>query len=92
MAKDPANRYAATGDLIEDLQAVANRQPPSRAHELIGLMVSTPADQVRDSEDEAEPFDTPHQESLFRTPLFWIAVTGWALVVILAVVVVLLVT
>ncbi|MHC4566222.1 MAG: protein kinase domain-containing protein, partial [Planctomycetota bacterium] len=35
MAKDPSGRYAATADLIEDLEAVADGRPPVQAHKLI---------------------------------------------------------
>ena len=87
MAKDPAKRYAATGDLIEDLQAVADGQPPAHAHKLMGHSELAGLDQEGDTE---EPSDIQNGGSLITTPLFWIALVGWLLVAVLLVVVVLL--
>ncbi len=84
LAKDSAERYAATADLIEDLQAVAQGQPPIQAQRLIGLQASTTSEQKEDEEGEASVGTEDHQ-SLFTMPLFWIAVLGWVLAAILGV-------
>lgn len=94
MAKDPAKRYAATTDLIADLQAVARGQQPEQAHKLIGLWKLTAGEQggkanTEEALEDAET-ETPCHRSLLTTPLFWIAIVGWAFAVILAVVVFLL--
>jgi len=87
MAKDPAKRYATTTDLIEDLQAVANGQPPAQAHKLMDLSELAGLDQ---KDDTVEPSEMQREGSLIATPLFWIALVGWFLVLVLLVVVVLL--
>ncbi len=87
MAKDPAQRYTTTSDLIEDLQAVADGQQPTQAHKLMNLSELTGLDR---EVGPAESVETPSSDSLFRTPLFWIAVVGWALAGLLLVVVILL--
>lgn len=89
MAKDPAKRYATTADLIEDLQAVANGQPPAQAHRLMDLPELATLDQ------KGQPYESveaPNEVSVVTTPLFWIAVVGWFLVVLLLIVIVLMAT
>ena len=87
MAKEPLNRYATTTDLIEDLQAVADGRPPVQARKLIDLSALT-------SLDKENNVDIPEEEqnavSLITTPLFWIAVVGWFLAVLLLIIVILL--
>lgn len=87
MAKDPAKRYATTTDLIEDLQAVANGRPPAHAHKLMNLSELAGLDQKGDT---GKPVEMQSEGSLITTPLFWIALVGWLLVVLLLVVVVML--
>ncbi|MFC1635015.1 hypothetical protein ACFL5Z_09245, partial [Planctomycetota bacterium] len=80
MVKDPEKRYASTTDLIEDLQAVADGRPPVQARKLIDLSALTSLDQ----ESNANELEDPQGNgSLIMTPLFWIAVVGWFLVVVL---------
>jgi serine/threonine-protein kinase len=85
MAKDPAKRYATTTDLIEDLEAVAEGRPPVQAHKLIDLSALTVLDQKSNADESAE---TQDEGSLITTPLFWIAVVGWFLVVLLLIIVI----
>jgi len=87
MAKDPAKRYATTADLIEDLQAVANGQPPPQAHKLIALPELTALDEKGDAE---ESVGIQGGKSMVATPLFWIALVGWVLVALLLLIVVIL--
>jgi len=87
MAKEPAKRYASAADLIEDLQDVANGQPPARARKLIELPELTVLDRKNDAEESIEP---ESEGSVVATPLFWIAVVGWILVALLLVVIVVL--
>ncbi|MBL7188685.1 MAG: protein kinase [Phycisphaerae bacterium] len=87
MAKDPRKRYATTADLIEDLQAVADGRRPVQAHKLIDLAALTALDQKSNADEAVE---AQGEGSLITTPLFWIAVVGWLLVVLLLIMVVLL--
>jgi len=87
MAKKADKRYATTTDLIEDLQAVADGRPPVQARKLIDLSTFDSMDQesITDLPEEAQS-----EASLITTPLFWIAVVGWLLVVLLFIIVILL--
>jgi hypothetical protein len=85
MAKDPSGRYAATADLIEDLEAVADGRPPVQAHKLIDLSALNALDQDSDSNEVAE---VSVEGSLITTPLFWIAVVGWFLAALLLIIVI----
>ena len=87
MAKKAKKRYATTTDLIEDLQAVADGRPPLQARKLIDLSTFDSMDQEN---MEAESEEEQDKVSLITTPLFWIAVVGWFLVVVLLMIVVLL--
>ena len=87
MAKNPAKRYANTADLIEDLQAVTDGRPPLQAHKLIDLSTLSALNQKSDTSESVE---TQNEESLITTPLFWIAVVGWCLVVLLLILIIIL--
>ena len=87
MAKKARKRYANTNDLIEDLQAVANGRPPMQARKLIDLSAFDSMDQDSISELPEEEQD---EASLITTPLFWFAVVGWFLAVLLFIIVILL--
>jgi serine/threonine protein kinase len=87
MTKNPAKRYADTADLIEDLQAVADGRPPLQAHKLIDLSTLSALNQKSDSSEFVE---TQNEESLITRPLFWIAVVGWFLVVLLLILVIII--
>jgi hypothetical protein len=87
MAKDPRKRYTTTADLIEDLQAVADGRRPVQAQKLIDLSALTALDQKSNADEAVE---AQGEGSLITSPLFWIAVVGWFLVVLLLIMVVLL--
>ncbi len=87
LAKDPAKRYATTADLIEDLQAVSDGRPPMQAHKLIDLSMLNSFEEKGDIDESGEPSG---EISFIATPLFWIAVVGWSLVVLLLILVILL--
>ncbi len=77
MAKDPKQRYPSAASLLEDLQAVAQGQPPTVARKRFNLAVLSSLE--TDSEQ-----DKPHvlpaskeQHPLLARPLFWIALMGW---------------
>jgi serine/threonine-protein kinase len=83
MAKDPLKRYITTGDLIEDLQAVARGQAPVQARRLIDLTELDALNHKSDTEDLPEE---PDDQPLSTQPLFWIAVAGWVLAALLFVI------
>jgi serine/threonine-protein kinase len=83
MAKDPLKRYITTADLIQDLQAVAAGQAPVQARKLIDLSELDALTEKGDTEDIVEETEA---QPLTATPLFWIAVTGWVLVVLLIII------
>jgi eukaryotic-like serine/threonine-protein kinase len=87
MVKDPMKRYVTTGDLIEDLQAVAQGQAPAHARKLIDLSELTT---LSDKGTPIDPVEQHEDVPLTATPLFWIAVTGWVLVAILLVIIILI--
>ncbi len=89
MAKNPAERYANTGELIEDLQAVAEGLSPVHAHTLMDFSALAALER-KDEKEKDESLETPSQESIFSTPLFWIAVAGWIIVLLLLVLVIML--
>jgi serine/threonine protein kinase len=83
MAKDPLKRYITTSDLIEDLQAVAEGRSPVQARRLIDL---SELDALNQKSDTEEPVEGQDDQPLSATPLFWIAVTGWILAVLLPII------
>lgn len=85
MAKNPRKRYATTADLIEDLKAVADGQPPVQAHKVLDLSALNALDQGSNPDEAAE---SSIKGSLITTPLFWIAVVGWFLAALLLVTVI----
>jgi serine/threonine protein kinase len=89
MIKDRNQRYATAADLIKDLQAVAHGLPPPQAQRL----VTGPELAVLDQDGDAEELPAsalPDQRPWSTTPLFWIAVAGWALAALLLIVVLVL--
>jgi eukaryotic-like serine/threonine-protein kinase len=83
MAKDPLKRYITTADLIEDLQAVAEGRSPVQARRLIDLSELDALDEKMDTE---EPIEEQDDQPIAATPLFWIAITGWILAVLLLII------
>ncbi len=73
MAKDRNQRYATTADMLEDLSAVVKGEPPIQARQKIDWDPILPPD----AEYTPPPISEP--DPLFAQPLFWIAVTGWVL-------------
>jgi serine/threonine-protein kinase len=86
MAKDRRQRYATTADLLDDLEAVANGQPPLQARKMFDLASLATLDRPGDTAALVEY----HPEGL-NLPI-WVTVTGWALAVLLLVVLLVVVT
>ncbi len=83
MAKNRRQRYGSAGDLLQDLEAVAKGEPPPMARKKFDLNQLSALDQ---SSGPMEIVSLPQPEPLVESPLFWIAVIGWLLTVILIVV------
>jgi len=76
MAKDPAQRYATTADLIVDLHAVASGQAPIHAHRKDEHPAAVV---IEDLEGAGESHPVYWKDCLWRQPLFWLAIGGWIL-------------
>ena len=87
MAKDRKKRYATTGDLLDDLKAIAAGEPPIQARKLFDLSSLAALESGADQEHELRPLNPPTQP-LAMTPLFWVAIAGWAIALLLVVVLV----
>lgn len=83
MAKDRRQRYATTSDLLEDLQAVAKGEPPPQARKMFDLASLASLEQREDPSHRTQLVSLPSQTSLVAQPLFWFAVTGWLVAVLL---------
>ncbi len=81
MAKDREQRYSTTSDLIEDLEAVARGDPPLQARKKFDILSLQSLDKRNDTADLIEI----HDEPVAGTPLFWLAVVGWVLSLLLIV-------
>lgn len=87
LAKDPNQRYNSAADLLEDLHAVARGEPPMQARRKFDLASLASLDSI----DSVDPANNAGKLSkaegiathLFRQPLFWVAVSGWGVAIIL---------
>jgi serine/threonine-protein kinase len=81
MAKDRNRRYSSTSDLLQDLEAVAKGEPPLQARtkfdlsSLASLEQSAPAAEAEAPAAAAAP--------LLHQPMFWAAIAGWGIALIL---------
>ncbi len=95
MAKNPADRYDSTNDLVADLEAVANDEMPLKAHvkleeDLIGEATgqkaahgkSTPMTPGTSSISRPSLSLPPPTPALHTQPVFWAAVAGWLLALV----------
>jgi len=88
MAKDRNTRYTSTSDLIADLESLRKGEPPLQARQKFDLSslaametsadLASPAQEVR----EVQAAPTP----IYEQPVFWIAIAGWAVSLILVIV------
>jgi serine/threonine protein kinase len=86
MAKDPAQRYPSAAELIQDLRAVAMGQVPVHAHR---HDASAPEGTTEVPADPGPALERRDERPLMARPLFWIAIAGWLLAVVLFVVILL---
>jgi serine/threonine-protein kinase len=87
MAKDRRQRYANTTDLLEDLEAVAKGEPPLQARRMFDLASLSTLDRQGDTAALVEY--RPEGPGL---PVFWLAVTGWILALLLVIVLLVLIS
>jgi serine/threonine protein kinase len=81
LAKNVRERYASAAELIEDLEEVSQGEPPPQARKLFDLSALSSLD--RDAEHPTELIAMPQNELLASNPLFWLALGGWLMVLIL---------
>lgn len=91
MAKDRARRYTSTSALLADLEAVARGEPPVQARRKFDLS-SLASLESNVEMHKSKPRASTRQQArdLFSQPIFWVAVGGWVVSLILLIVVVLL--
>ena len=89
MAKDRDKRYHATADLIEDLGAVAQGEPPLQARKMFDLASLSALDKKAVTEKDLVSLPDQDGEPAAVSPLFWLAIAGWLIALILVVIVIL---
>jgi serine/threonine-protein kinase len=85
MAKDREKRYHSAADLIEDLEAVARGEPPLQARKLFDLASLSALDRRAVTERDLVSLPDNSDEPAAGSPLFWLAIAGWVVVLILVV-------
>jgi len=92
MSKSRRKRYQSISDMLADLRAVQQGEPPVVARKSFDLAslaeMETDADSGRSPRGKTIDI-TPEDgegESIFNSPLLWVAVSGWLVAVILLVV------
>lgn len=89
MAKDRNERYRTTTELLQDLEAIARGEPPLQARRKFDLSSLTALESSSATGTAARPAinqsETVTLEStpLVAQPLFWIAMFGWIVAVVL---------
>lgn len=86
MAKDRNKRYSTTSDLIADLEALTKGEPPLQARQKfdLGSLAKMEDDAVvQHDENHAASAAGAAPAPLYEQPVFWIAVAGWLVVVLL---------
>ena len=90
MAKSRTQRYNTTSDLLADLEALANGEPPIQARKKFDLSTLTAledGDHVDSGRHEPQIVEVQTYAPLLQTPAFWAAIAGWAVALILLIVV-----
>lgn len=90
MAKDRNTRYANTADLLQDLEAIGRGEPPLQARRRFDLGSLAALDQGRGMPTALAPAPDSgglNLEAMTTNPLFWAAVGGWLLALLLILVV-----
>ncbi len=94
LAKDPTRRYNTTADLLEDLEAVARGEAPMQARKKFDLASLAALDSPQRPEEASQVRALPVAPSIpiYQTPIFWVAVGGWSVAVIMLVLLMMAVT
>jgi len=91
MAKDRKQRYASTSDLLHDLLAITKGEAPVQARKKFDL--GSLASLEQNGPDAIDAVSNPNvitsAQPLATQPLFWLAIGGWALALVLLVVLIL---
>ena len=80
MAKDRRKRYHNTADLLQDLKLVAQGEQPVQARKLFDLASLSELDAT---EGQDEQLASLGETKLTSKPLFWFAIAGWGLSLLL---------
>lgn len=97
MSKDRKARYASTTDLLHDLEALLRGEPPVQARKKFELSSLTALEESM-ADGDMTPFDVPESEidvetrRLSAQPVFWAAIVGWLIAVVLTVVLIVVLT
>lgn len=78
MAKKRAKRYNATSDLLADLLAVKNGEPPLQARQMFDIAQLSALEDSGEGESELARSPEAGPGPLIEQPVFWAAVAGWA--------------
>lgn len=96
LAKAPDGRYDTSGDLVKDLEAVAMGEMPLKASLKIEGAIDEDEEKVYLPRDEVNPYESDKPQidvdeppsnhvkdvPLMQQPMFWAALSGWALAII----------
>ncbi len=90
MAKDRKNRYTSTSDLLQDLEALCKGEPPLQARNRFDLptlaaLEATGTSESHDVTAATIEVDQSSKSPLTRQMLFWLAIGGWVIALVLLV-------
>lgn len=80
MAKDRHKRYHTADDLLEDLRLVQSHEAPVQARKMIDISSFSSLDKSGETHDLVA---LPDEPALTTQPIFWIALMGWVLAIVL---------
>ena len=85
LAKDPNQRYNSTSDLLEDLEAVARAEAPMQARKKFDLASLVALDAPGTANDPSQVRALPEAPAppIYQTPIFWVAIGGWSVALIM---------
>ena len=84
MAKERDKRFNSSADLLEDLEAVKRGEPPTQARKKFDLVSLAALEQTGLA---ANPEPETSSEPITAMPVFWIALSGWFVALLLLLVV-----
>ncbi len=84
MAKDRKSRYATTGDLLQDLEAVARGEAPMQARQRFDLSSLTGLEPPEGSVEKegSQTKGSKPAPPMWEQPLFWAAAAGWGVAMV----------